>query len=64
MFVTCTFVIWYLLYDELHSYRQPVDTCAQCGELVAAYLEAGPPDWLADTVIPMCVRREEQADPA
>ena len=65
MIITCTFVIWYSVHGLSQQYRQPPTSCKDCGELVAAYLEAGPPEWLPSYVIvPMCIRREEEANPA
>ena len=67
MIVTCTFVIWYSVHGLSHQYRQPPTSCKDCSELIAAYLEAGPPEWLSEysnVVVPMCVRREMEADPA
>lgn len=66
MILICTFVIGYLDVDGYPArHVQPAASCAECAELVSAYIEAGPPHWLMhQTVVPMCVRREEEAEPA
>jgi len=67
MITICMFVIWYSVHGLSQKYKQPLESCKECAALVTAYLEAGPPKWLSEqssTVIPMCVRREQEANPA
>lgn len=61
------FVIWYGAHGLSQQFKQPPVSCEECAKLVSAYLEAGPPVWLSQytsVVVPMCVRREQEADPA
>ena len=65
MIVTCMFVVWYSVHGLSRQYTQPFGSCKECAALVTAYLEAGPPKWYeGDIVVPMCIRREEEANPA
>lgn len=65
MITTCLFVVWYSIHGLSQQYSQATSSCKECAELIVAYLEAGPPEWLSGkTIVPMCVRREEEADPA
>lgn len=65
MIEVCVFVVFYSVGGgPMHWIGEPTATCSECAELVAAYLEAGPPAWLAEgVVVPMCVRHREEATP-